>query len=118
MMELGDMNGMSRIFRISRFGKSCLKRVIAILNSSKCDPKTGLPKICAADVFSYERWPSQEKRYPRHKIVFLLSQNQHTRFTSVYIFSAYKFLIISEKNGVSHDIIECTHTSLTSLNNN
>ena len=63
MMELGDMPGMSPIFRISRLGTFSLKRVIVILNSSKCDPKTGLHEICVSD-FLCERWPSQVKRYP------------------------------------------------------
>ena len=64
MMELGDMPGMFPIFRISRFGTSSLKRVIVILNSSKCDPKTGLPKICVGDVF-YMRGGPLRKKIPR-----------------------------------------------------
>ena len=51
MMELEDMPGVSPIFRISRLGTSNLKKVIVLLNSSKCDPKTGLPKSCVGDIF-------------------------------------------------------------------
>ena len=61
MIELGDMPGMSPIFRISRLGKSSLKRVIVILYSSKCDRKTGLPKICVGDVFYMRGGPLRKK---------------------------------------------------------
>ena len=54
MMELEDMHGMSPIGRISRLRTSVLKRVRAILRSSKYAPKTGPSKICVDDVFMRE----------------------------------------------------------------
>ena len=44
MMELGDMPGMSPIFRISRFGTSSIKRVIVILALNVCQ-KRDYPKF-------------------------------------------------------------------------
>ena len=55
---------MSPIFRISRLETFSLKRVIVILNSSKCEPKTGLPQICVGDVF-YMRGGTLRKKHSR-----------------------------------------------------
>ena len=49
MMELEDMPGMSPIFRISRLGTSSLKKDrLSLRSSSKCEPKTGPPKLALA----------------------------------------------------------------------
>ena len=64
---------MSPIFKISRLGTFSLKRVIVISNSSKCNPKTGLPETCVGDVFLYERWPSQGKKGTHVIIIYGLT---------------------------------------------
>ena len=46
-MELGDMPGMSPIFRICRLRTSHLKKDGLSYRNSKCDPKTGLPEYGA-----------------------------------------------------------------------
>ena len=61
MMELGDMPYRSTIFRISRLWTFDLKRVIMILNSSKCASKMGLPKICVGDIFYVRGGPLMKK---------------------------------------------------------
>ena len=52
---------MSTSFRICRMKTDNLEKIRAILRSSKCASKTGLPKICVGDVFYMRGGPLRKK---------------------------------------------------------
>ena len=55
---------MSTSFRICRMKTDNLEKIRAILRSSKCASKTGLPKICVGDVFYMKGGPPRKKQVP------------------------------------------------------